>query len=57
MEFSAIHGLFYMEKSAYSEYYASKDEYLEALTYQTNLAGLFRIDDRDESQKEKQKEK
>ena len=45
------------KKSAYSEYYASKGEYRDALTYQANLAGLFGIDKRDESQKEKQKEK
>ena len=45
------------KKSAYSEYYASKDEYRDALTYQANLAGLFGIDDRNEAQKEKQKEK
>ena len=45
------------KKFAYSEYYASKDEYRDALTYQANLAGLFGIDERDESKKEKQKEK
>ena len=41
------------KKSAYSEYYVSKDEYRDVLTYQANLAGLFGIDEREESQKEK----
>lgn len=47
------------KKEAYTEYYKTKDEYRELLTYQANLAGLFGIENaKNEPQKEhEQKEK
>ena len=46
-----------MKKAAYPEYYRSKDEYRELLTYQANLAGLFGIENvRSAPQREHQQE-
>ena len=46
-----------MKKAAYPEYYKTKDEYRELLTYQANLAGLFGIENvRSAPQREHQQE-
>lgn len=45
------------KKAAYAEYYKTKDEYRELLTYQANLAGLFRLENaKIEQQREHQRE-
>ena len=47
------------KKAAYAQYYKTKDEYRELLTYQANLAGLFGVEkskgalERDDRQEEK----
>lgn len=48
---------FFEKKAAYAEYYQTKEEYRELLTYQANLSDLFGIEnEKAEPQKERRQE-